>query len=180
MLDGARTIRGRVAVAGIGETRYYRRGESPDAEFALACRAILAACADAGVDVTDVDGFASYSNDRNEPSRLAAALGVKDLRLSSMQWGHGGGGVAAAVANASAAIVAGLADCVVVFRALAQGQFGRFGQARGAGTVSGEAALTVPYGLLSPAQIFAMKTTRLLEVRGLNAARLFKLEVPGR
>jgi acetyl-CoA acetyltransferase len=164
--SSARTIRGRVAVAGVGETLYYRRGESPDAEFALACRAVLAACEDAGVGITDVDGFASYSNDRNEPSRLAAALGLKELRLSNMQWGHGGGGVAAAVANASAAIVAGLADCVVVFRALAQGQFGRFGQARGAGSVSGEAALTVPYGLLSPAQMFAMKTTRLLEVRG--------------
>jgi hypothetical protein len=105
----ARTIRGRVAVAGIGETQYYRRGESPDAEFVLACRAILAACEDAGVGITDVDGFASYSNDRNEPSRLAAALGLKELRLSNMQWGHGGGGVAAAVANTSAAIVAGLA-----------------------------------------------------------------------
>src|SRR5713101_7330950 len=68
-----RTLRGRVAIAGIGESIYYRRGESPDPEFVLACRAIRAACDDAGIDVTDVDGFASYSNDRNEPSRLAAA-----------------------------------------------------------------------------------------------------------
>jgi acetyl-CoA acetyltransferase len=163
--DGDRTIRGRVAVAGIGESTYYRRGESPDAEFVLACRAILAACEDAGIDVADVDGFASYSNDRNEPSRLAAALGLGELRLSNMQWGHGGGGVAAAVANASAAIAAGFADCVVVFRALAQGQFGRFGQARGGESVRGEAAFTVPYGLLSPAQTYAMKAMRLLEKR---------------
>jgi hypothetical protein len=64
-----------------------------------------------------------------------------------MQWGSGGGGVAAAVGNAAAAIAAGLADCVVVFRALAQGQFGRFGEARKSAYVSGEAALSVPYGL---------------------------------
>src|SRR5262245_59361279 len=126
----ARTLRGRVAVVGIGESVYYKRGDAPDSEFVLACQAILAACADAGVDVAEVDGFASYSNDRNEPSRLAAALGTRELRFSNMQWGSGGGGVAAAVGNAAAAIVAGLADCVVVFRALAQGQFGRFGEAR--------------------------------------------------
>ena len=166
MSASERTIRGRVAVAGVAETKYYRRGESPDPEFVLALKAVLAACADAGIDVADVDGFASYSNDRNEPSRLAAALGIRELKFSNMQWGHGGGGVAAAVANASAAIVGGLADCVVVFRALAQGQFGRFGQGRAGGTIGGEYAFTIPYGLMSPAQIFAMKATRLLEARG--------------
>ena len=44
-----------------------------------------------------------------------------------MQWGGGGGGGAAAVGNAAAAIVTGHADMVVVYRALAQGQFQRFG-----------------------------------------------------
>ena len=55
--------------------------------------------------------------------RSAAA----QLRFSNMQWGGGGGGGSGAVANAAAAIATGQADCVVVFRALAQGQFGRFG-----------------------------------------------------
>ena len=39
-----RTLRGRVAVIGIGETEYYRHGASPDPEFKLALKAILAAC----------------------------------------------------------------------------------------------------------------------------------------
>ena len=34
-----RTLRGRVAVAGVGETAYYKRGQSPDAEFDLALKA---------------------------------------------------------------------------------------------------------------------------------------------
>jgi len=61
-----------------------------------------------------------------------------------------------------------------VFRALAQGQFGRFGQASRTRVdrVAGEAALTVPYGLLSPAQMFAMKTMRLLEARGVPRSTL--------
>jgi acetyl-CoA acetyltransferase len=158
----ARTLRGTVAVAGIGETTYYKHGKAPDAEFALALKAILSACEDAGVSPREIDGFASYSNDRNDPSRLAAALGIRELRFANMQWGGGGGGGAAAVGNAAAAVATGMADCVVVFRALAQGQFARFGLGAQAPTVSGEQAFTFPYGLMSPAQRFAMRVTRFM------------------
>jgi len=167
-MGAARSIRGRVAVAGIGETTYYKHGQAPRSEFALALEAILRACEDAGLDPRQVDGFASYSNDRNDPSRLAAALGLPELRFSNMQWGGGGGGGSAAVGNAAAAIAAGYADCVVVFRALAQGQFQRFGAAPPGGTVSGEAALTFPYGLISPAQRFAMRVMRFMHDHGVR------------
>jgi acetyl-CoA acetyltransferase len=164
----ARTIRGRVAVVGVGETTYYRHGQAPEPEFVLALQAILRACEDAGLDPREVDGFASYSNDRNDPSRLAAALGLPELRFSNMQWGGGGGGGSAAVGNTAAAIAAGYADCVVVFRALAQGQFQRFGAAPPARAVSGEPALTFPYGLISPAQRFAMRVMRFMHNHGIQ------------
>jgi acetyl-CoA acetyltransferase len=157
-----RTLRGAVAVAGVGETAYYKRGEAPDAEAKLALKAILAACEDAGISPREIDGFASFSNDRNDPSRMAAALGCPELRFSNMQWGGGGGGGSGAVANAAAAIAGGLAECVVVFRALAQGQFGRFGQGPRRNTIAGEFAHTIPYGLMSPAQMFAMKVVRFM------------------
>jgi acetyl-CoA acetyltransferase len=163
-----RTLRGRVAVVGIGETTYYRHGQSPDAEFKLALKAVLAACTDAGLDPREIDGFASYSNDRNDPSRLAAALGTKQLRSTTMQWGGGGGGNCAAVANGAAAVASGLADCVVAFRALAQGEFGRFGQAPGAPTISGDMAWQAPYGVLSPGQKFAMKARRFMHEHGVK------------
>jgi acetyl-CoA acetyltransferase len=167
-VSATRTIRGKVAVVGVGETTYYRHGQAPEPEVTLALKAILAACADAGIDPRQVDGFASYSNDRNEPSRLAAALGLPELRFSNMQWGGGGGGGSAAVGNAAAAVAAGYADCVVVFRALAQGQFQRFGSAPPAATASGEPALTFPYGLISPAQRFAMKVMRFMHDHGIG------------
>ncbi|MEZ5595914.1 MAG: hypothetical protein R3E84_05905 [Pseudomonadales bacterium] len=157
-----RTLRGRVAVVGVGETPYYKRGGSPDPEFKLALDAVRIACADAGIDPRAIDGFASYSNDRSDASRLSAALGCRELKFATMQWGGGGGGGSAALANACAAIATGLADCVVVFRALAQGQFGRFGQGPRRNEISGEGAFTVPYGLMSPAQMFAMKVTRFM------------------
>ena len=167
-MSAPRTIRGRVAIAGVGETAYYKHGRAPESEVALALQAILRACEDAGIDPRQVDGFASYSNDRNDPSRLAAALGLPELRFSNMQWGGGGGGGSAAVGNAAAAVAAGYADCVVVFRALAQGQFQRFGAAPPGGTVSGEAALTFPYGLISPAQRFAMRVMRFMHDHGVR------------
>ena len=166
------TMRGRAAVVGVGETAYYKRGQAPDAEFKLALDAIKTACASAGINPKDVDGFASYSNDRSDPSHLAAALGCKELRFANMQWGGGGGGGSAAIAHAAAAIHAGLADTVVVFRALAQGQFGRFGQGPRRNTIAGDFAYTVPYGLMSPAQMFAMKVVRFMHDHGVEQSAL--------
>jgi acetyl-CoA acetyltransferase len=79
-----------------------------------------------------------------------------------MFWGGGGGGAAGAVQNAAAAIACGLADCVVAYRGLAQGQFGRFGRGAEVRQVSGEAAHTTPFGLMSAAQMFAMKAMRFM------------------
>jgi acetyl-CoA acetyltransferase len=168
-----RTIRGKVAIAGIGETTYYKHGKSPDAEFKLTLMAILAAAKDAGIHPSEIDGFASYSNDQADPARLAAALGCKELCLTNMVWGGGGGGGSGAVGNAAAAIHAGYANCVVVFRGLAQGQGARFGQAGHYPTkVAGEAATWIPYGIMSPAQMFAMRTTRLMHEHGIERSTM--------
>jgi acetyl-CoA acetyltransferase len=157
-----------VAVVGVGETSYYKHGQSPDAEFKLALKAILAACQDAGLDPRRIDGFASYSDDRSDATRLAAALGLPRLRSATMQWGGGGGGCCAAVANGAAAIATGQADCVVVFRSLAQGQYGRFGQTGGMTTVAGEKSYLMPYGVLSPPQRFAMRVRRYMHDHGIR------------
>ncbi|MCX7384342.1 MAG: acetyl-CoA acetyltransferase [Alphaproteobacteria bacterium] len=172
-----RSLRGKTAIAGIGETTYYRHGKSPDSEFKLALEAIVRACEDAGVSPRDVDGFASYGNDRSDGPRLAAALGVKELRFSNMFWGGGGGGVCGAVGNASAAVATGMADCVIAFRSLAQGQFARYGRSGGSPLVGGDDAFLFPYGLMSPAQRFAMKVTRFMHDHGIgqNALRAISL-----
>ncbi|MCZ6502564.1 MAG: acetyl-CoA acetyltransferase [Gammaproteobacteria bacterium] len=171
-MSSDRTLRGKVGIAGVAETTYYKRGEAPDAEFKLALEAIVRACANAGISPKDVDGFASFSNDRSDASRLSAALGINDLRFANMQWGGGGGGGSGAIGNAAAAITTGMAECVVVFRALAQGQFGRFGQGPRRNTISGDFAHTVPYGLMSPAQMFAMKVNRFMFDHGVHQEAL--------
>src|SRR5258708_28177736 len=96
------SIKDRVAIAGIGESKYYKRAQAPVTEFRLAVEAITKAADDAGIAVTDIDGFASYSNDRNDASRMAAALGLPDLRFANMVWGGGGAGGSAAVGHVAA------------------------------------------------------------------------------
>ena len=168
----AETMRGKTAIVGLAETTYYKRGGAEDAEFKLGLQAVQAAAEDAGIDVRDIDGFCSYSNDRNDPTRFHTALGLRDLKWSSMVWGGGGGGCAGAVAMAAAAVHAGIATNVVVFRALAQGQFGRFGAASASGPLSGGAAYTQPYGQMSPAQSYAMKVTRFMHDHGVEQTAL--------
>jgi acetyl-CoA acetyltransferase len=153
---------------GVGESGYYKRGQSPDPEFVLCLQAVLAACADAKIDPRSIDGFVSYADDRNNSVRLASALGVHEMRWSTMQWGGGGGGGSGAIGQAAAAVATGQADTVVVYRALAQGQFGRFGQARGSGAARGARAFSAPYGILSPAQMFAMKANRFFAETGVS------------
>lgn len=162
------TVKDKVAIAGIGETTYYKRAQAPVSEFLLAVEAITKAAEDAGIAVTDIDGFASYSNDRNDAARMAAALGLPALRFASMVWGGGGGGGSAAIADAAAAIVAGYANYVCVFRALAQGQFVRFGQAPAARTISGPFAYVLPYGMAVPAHWVALRTRRFMHEHGIN------------
>ena len=172
-MSSERTLRGKAAVVGVGESKYYKYGKAPEPEFVLALQAILAACKDAGIDPHDIDGFASFSDDRSSPVRLAIALGIRELRFSNMQWYGGGGGGAAAVGNAAAAVACGMAECVVVFRSLAQGQFNRFGKGPGAPpTTTGDMALQLPYGAISPGQRFAMQTRRFMHDHGVKQEAL--------
>ena len=103
---------------------------------------------------------------RNDPLRLAAALGVRSLSWTAQTWGGGGNNMAAAVQLADAAISAGYARHVVAFRALAQGQFGRYGQSRTAGRIGGDFAYEHLYGMLSPAQECALQTKRFMHDHG--------------
>jgi acetyl-CoA acetyltransferase len=158
-----RTIKGKVAVVGVGETPYYKRGTSPDALRKLCLKAIVAACDDAGIDPRDVDGFCSYGADTNEAPRLCGPLGTREVRWASMVFGGGGGGNAAAIGQAAAAIVSGQAETVVAYRASAESQSGRLLTAVSEGFFGLSYAAN---GIDSPAQKVALNAQRLFEHDG--------------
>ena len=157
-------------IVGIGQTEFTKWGRITDqSEFHLACRAVLAAAADAGLPCAEIDGFASYANDRNESSIMQIALGTRQVRFASMVWGGGGGGACAAVAHAAAAVTSGLANYVVAFRGVCQGQSFRYGQAHPWAPGSN---FTFPFGLFSPPQMMAMQVRRHMIEYGTQAEQL--------
>ena len=73
------TIAGKTAIAGVGATPFYRRGRSvPQTLEELVCKAIIAAVADAGLTVRDIDGFAFYSEGFDTP-KLMETLGIPEI-----------------------------------------------------------------------------------------------------
>lgn len=151
-----------VAVAGLG-LRQYKRGAAPDTEQGVLVRAIVDACEDAGFDPADIDGFVSYGDDKNEPVRLMPDLGTKNLRWNTQIWGGGGGGIAATFGVAAAAIASGQANAVVVFRALVQDNSGRLSAAVMSHHLNDH---LIAAGLMSPAQLCALRARRLFDVHG--------------
>ena len=121
-------VKGVAAVAGIG-LRQFKRGASPLPERGVLTQAIMDACEDAGFDPADIDGFATYGDDKNEPVRLMQDLGTRELSWSSQVFGGGGGGIAGAFGQAVGAIATRQASAVIVFRALVQGNSGRLSAA---------------------------------------------------
>lgn len=158
-----------VAVAGIGQTPFHRRGTAPMGQTGLAVEAVLAACRDAGLDPHAVDGVCSYGHDGNDGAKLAAALGLRELRWASSVFGGGGGASAGAVAHAAAAVATGQADHVVVVRASAERSAGRLGAAVSADHMTSHYRA---HGIVSPAQSCALRTQRLMEVDGVGRSAL--------
>ncbi|MET0984029.1 MAG: transporter [Steroidobacteraceae bacterium] len=162
---------GSVSVAGIG-LRQFKRGGSPEPEHGVLVSTIVDACEDAGFNPADIDGFVSYGDDHNEPVRLMSDLGTKELRWNSAVWGGGGGGIAAAFGIAGAAIATGQAAAVVVFRALVQDNSGRLSAAVMAHHLNSH-ILTA--GLLSPAQMCALRAQRMFEHHGVPRSTVEEL-----
>jgi acetyl-CoA acetyltransferase len=171
------------AIVGIGQTAYAKA--LPGTAWELALEAVLAACADAGVDTAEVDGICRFTAPFEPVSEamLVRGLGIRELSFFA-QAPHGGEALGAVVMHAAGAVSAGLASTVVVYRALSQSTGGRFGRADGrgpggAGPGSGPDADIVvpeqdnrsfawPYGLMSPGQLFALWARRYAAVHGLS------------
>ncbi|HWK68297.1 MAG TPA: acetyl-CoA acetyltransferase [Rhizobiaceae bacterium] len=158
------------AIVGIGVTEFAKHGGIKDrSEFALCCEAIAKAAEDAGIDVSEIDGFCSYAAERHEPVLIQQTLGIPELRFSNMVWGAGGGGCSGAVMNAALAVHAGICRNVVVYRSLCQGQYERYGQYRARPTGG---AYMAPFGLMTPAQMVALTFRRHMHRYGTPAEAL--------
>jgi acetyl-CoA acetyltransferase len=159
---------GRVAIAGIGATEFSK--DSGRSELQLALEACVAACEDAGVDPSTVDGLSTFTMETNPESEILRGLGIDELTHFS-RIHFGGGAPCATVQFAAMAVATGMADTVLCYRAFNERSGRRFGtgvQDRPAGVTAEEAqfAWSTPHGLLTPASWVAMSATRMMHEYG--------------
>lgn len=127
-----RHLRGKYAVCGIGETSY-RRG-SDQSTRSLASWAVGNAIKDAGMDISEVDGMLSYSNnDSTFAPQVATDLGMR-LNFYTDIYG-GGSSTECLIGIAIGVIEAGMCNTVAIYRAM-----NGFSQVRIGGTGARSAA----------------------------------------
>jgi acetyl-CoA acetyltransferase len=170
----------RACIVGIGQSEFTRWGGIVDrSQFQITAQAIVAAVGDAGLKPGDIDGLASFSYDANDAPLMQVALGLPELRWSSMVWGGGGGGSIAALSQACSAVESGQANVVVVYRGLCQGQSGRYGQFGQSGDY-GHGNFTHPFGLFSPPQMFALLAQRFMHLYPITHEHLAEVALNSR
>ena len=169
------TVRDKAVIAGVGNTAFSKN--SGVSELNLAIQAVKAACDDAGLHPSAIDGMATFTMDTTDEIELARALGVGEITF----WGrshYGGGAATGSLHQAVMAVATGMAETVAVYRALN----GRSGH-RFSGGVSGDITTAdaihwgwyMPYGLLTPASWVAMFTQRWMHLTGLTKDALYQV-----
>ncbi len=183
-------------VSGVGQSDVGRRLHRPPLDLTI--DACLAAIADAGLRIEDIDGLATYPGGIDMPPGFSG-VGVSDvqevLRLE-LDWFTGGmelPGQLGSVVNAVLAVSAGLCKHVLCFRTVtegsAQGGGGRSavmpgsgGGGRGGSGVRMGSFMqwSLPYGAPSAANWIATMATRHFHEFGTTEAQLGAIAVNGR
>jgi acetyl-CoA acetyltransferase len=164
-------LRDRTAIVGIGQTRFAKRLE--ESEKALACRAVLAALDDAGIEPHEVDALASYTMEETDEVELAKAIGAGDVTFFS-RIGFGGGGSCATVAHLAMAVATGQASVGVAWRSRKRGS-GRRPWTNTVQQLPTPAQWTRPFGLLRPADEIGMLARRYMHEFGATRDHLFNV-----
>ena len=126
--------------------------------FRLATDAVKNAVDDAGLTLGDVDGLCTFGpNDSISPNLLAPAIGIQSLSFYVDQF-SGGSVSLTMVGQASLALAAGVADCVVCYRAINGRSGARLnGSGRGGGgRLPWDMQFKYSAGVVAPAQEIAL------------------------
>jgi acetyl-CoA acetyltransferase len=175
-------------ISGIGQSAVGRKlGRD---ELDLTIEASLAAIADAGLRVEDIDGLATYPGNVGGNSGGFSGPGtptVQDALRLSLNWHSGGPEGPAqiqAVINAVMAVSAGLARHVLVYRTVtestAQGSGGRPGIGVGTDGVGGPFQWSLPFRAYSAANWLAMNAQRHFHEFGTTREQMAQIALNAR
>jgi acetyl-CoA acetyltransferase len=167
-------LRDKYAIAGIGWTQFSKN--SGRTVRSLASEACLKAVADAGLKVSDIDGFVSFNfNDSVPAIAVATEMGVPQANYA-VDFLSGGNAANLITLTATAAIEAGLAKNVLCYRAMN----GRSGFRLGGGrdmAAHGITQWTAPFGWITYPQAMAMWCRRHMIEYGTTAEQLGEIAV---
>ena len=168
-------LRDRAAIVGVGYTDFMRN--SGVSTLALALRAIRAACDDAGLALSDLDGVATHRvNDSVQAAVVMHSLGMRDPHFFVDQFG-GGSASHTVVGQAAMAVAAGVADYVVCWRAInARSEFRMGGTGRPPPDVV-EFQYQTPYGYATPPQQFAAMASAYMARYGITREDLGRVAI---
>jgi acetyl-CoA acetyltransferase len=164
----------RIAIVGIGETRYERKASRP--LMALLLEAARAALADAGLSARQVDGIVAPGATYTELHELARELGIGGQFWSASGL-SGGPAVVSAPLLAALAVEAGLATTVLCVRGLAWGseRLGNVGQPHA--EMPSKATFEIPFGWYPQVVHFAGMARRHMELYGTTERQLGEIAV---
>jgi acetyl-CoA acetyltransferase len=171
----------RCAITGIGMSRVGRRLMRPPLE--LTVEAILGAVADAGLELGDIDGLATYPGGMGPPSGFSegGTTGLIEALRLQPTWINGGGetpGQLGALVSAMLAVASGLCRHVLCFRTVWESTYTellRSGQMRGGGSGAGASGFMehrAPYGAMSAANWIAMTASQHMARYGTTREQL--------
>lgn len=157
-------FRDKTAIVGVGYTPFSSNsGITTEMLAALACRNALA---DAGIDPASVDGLLTYhQNDTAAVQVVAGSLGIRELRWYNEVF-QGGPGSCAIVLEAAMAVISGMCETVVCYRAM-NGRSGRRAGEVGKGReAADDMQFLMPYGILGAPVWYAMWAQRHMAAYG--------------
>lgn len=168
------TLRDKYAIAGIGYTDF--SAKSGRTVLDLALEAGRKAIADSGIASAEIDGVVSFHFNDSVPSiAVATGLGLPEARYA-VEFSSGGNAANLIVMTAAAAIEAGLAKNVLVYRAM-NGRSGfRLGGGRDMAS-RGITQFTAPFGWITYPQAMAMWCRRHMIKYGTTSEQLGEIAV---
>jgi len=189
-VSGAEPLERRAVISGIAQSDIGRRlGRS---SLDLTVEAGLAAVADAGLTLADIDGLATYPGGGLGTGGFGgpSTPEVQDALRLSLNWHDGGAegpGQIRAVMAAVLAVAAGLARHVLVFRTVTEGTSQGSGGRRGIGgdgamgaRMSGPFQYLLPFGAVSAANWLALVAERRVYEFGLTREQLGAVPISNR
>lgn len=173
-------MKDKTAIAGIGQTEFGKK--LAPSELELACTAVLNALDDAGIDRSEVDGLASYTQESNSEVTMARNLGLGDITWFG-QVGYGGGAGPGVLGNLAMAVAAGQCTVGVAWRSRKRASGGA---RRPWAKTSSElleniaANYTRPFGVLRPVDEIALLTRRYMHEFGATRDHLANVAIAQR